>query len=90
MIIKIFVLTKDDGIVEAHGFKQHAVGVFNGGWCHYDKARVMRINCFHRLAMKGPAAGGAATGEANGDRAGDLCAPIERGGVIDDLVEARG
>jgi hypothetical protein len=41
-----------------------------------------------RLAVEGAAAGRAAGGHANRDGAGRVRAPVERGRLIDDLIEA--
>src|ERR1700679_135433 len=38
--------------------------------------------------MERATAGRASAGQANGDGAGDVGAPVERGGLIDDLIEA--
>src|SRR5271156_3100825 len=48
----------------------------------------MRIECLHALRVKRPRAGGAAARKTDGDGTGNLRAPVERGRLIDNLVEA--
>src|SRR5664279_3943712 len=50
----------------------------------------MRVNRLDALAVKGTAAGGAARRQADRDGAGHSGAPMQRGRLVDDLVEAWG
>ena len=89
MVIKPLVLAKDDRVVNGHRLQQHAVSVLDGRRRHDDQARIMRVERLHALAVKRPRPGRAARRQPNGDRAGHLRAPIERGRLVDDLIEAR-
>ena len=51
------------------------------------KPGIMRVDSFHALAMEWPAARSAAGGQTDGDRAGHPGPPVQRGRLIDDLVE---
>ena len=90
MVIEELVLAIDDGVVERDTIEQHPVGVFYGGGCNDDEAGIMRVDGLHRLAVKRTAARRATGGHADGDWAWHIRAPVECGGLIDDLIEADG
>ena len=89
MVIEQFVLAKDDRVINGHRLQQHAVSVLHRGRCHHDQSRIMRVNRLHALTVKRAAPGSSARGQSHGDRAGNIRSPIERGGVIEDLIQAR-
>ena len=53
---------------------------------HHDKARIMRIERLQTLAVERTAPGSSAAGQPDRHRAGNLGAPVKRGGLVDDLV----
>src|SRR5437870_5345265 len=59
MVIKQLVLAKDYRIIDGDSFQQHAVSIFYGCWSHDYQPRVMGVNRFHALAVKGTTARGA-------------------------------
>src|SRR5436190_9575742 len=88
MVIEVFVLAENDRIIQGNRFKEHAVSILYGRWGHNYQARVMGINGFHTLAVKRTATRGAAAGQAHCNRARHFGSPMERRGLVDNLIES--
>src|SRR5262245_58120778 len=88
MVIKIFVLAKNDRVIDGHSLEQHAVSIFNGRRRHHDQAWIMRIDRLHTLAMKRTAAGRTTRRQAYGNRTRHPRPPMERRSLVDNLVES--
>ena len=59
VIVEKLVLAEYHGIIDLDRFEEHGVGVLHRGGSHHDQARVMRVDGFQTLAVKGTAAFGA-------------------------------
>ena len=56
VVIKIFVLAIDDGVVDRNRVDQHRVGVLHRCRRHHDHAGIMGVEPFHALAVERSAA----------------------------------
>src|SRR5439155_3922908 len=88
MVIEILVLAENHRVIYGDRLEQHAVSVLNSGRCHHYQTRIMRIDGLHALTMEWAASGSASARQPNRDRTRHLGPPVERGGLIDDLIES--
>ena len=87
MVVEELVLAEDHRILQFNGLKQHRVGILNGRRSHHHQPGVVGVDSLHALTVERTASRCSSARKPHDDGAGCAGAVVERGGLVNDLVE---